>query len=90
MQERYKSIAHVLSVLNENFKPQQNESIPSLKYCKPSSDDNENGKEWMGHLKIKANDCSYKKHDRWLKEQLINGINNNYRNNYASSNILLP
>ena len=31
--------------------------------------------EWMGQLRIKANECNYQKCDRQLKEQLINGIN---------------
>ena len=30
----------------------------------------------MGRLYIKAAECSYKEHDRLLKEQYINGINN--------------
>ena len=29
----------------------------------------------MGHLGIKANKCEYKERDRRLKEQFINGIN---------------
>ena len=29
----------------------------------------------MSHLRIKANECNYKEHDRPLKEQFINGIN---------------
>ena len=35
----------------------------------------ESAEEWMGNLGIKANECSYKEHFRWLKEQCINGIN---------------
>ena len=29
----------------------------------------------MGHLRIKANECCYKEKDRKLKEQFINGMN---------------
>ena len=29
----------------------------------------------MGRLRITSNELNYKKHDRWLKEQLINEIN---------------
>ena len=29
----------------------------------------------MGHLRINANEYSYKDHDRQLKEQFLNGIN---------------
>ena len=32
----------------------------------------------MEHLKIKADECGYKERDIRLKEQLINGINDNY------------
>ena len=30
----------------------------------------------MSHLRIKSNECNYREHDRQLKEQFINGINN--------------
>ena len=29
----------------------------------------------MGHLRIKTNESNYKEHNRCLKEQIINGIN---------------
>ena len=35
----------------------------------------ENAEEWMGYLRLKANECEYKEKDRRLKEQFINGIN---------------
>ena len=34
------------------------------------------GKEWMGCLRVKANECEYKRRDRRLKEQFMNGISN--------------
>ena len=36
---------------------------------------NENAEEWMDHLRIKANEYSYKEKDRKFKEQFPNGIN---------------
>ena len=32
-------------------------------------------KEWMGHLRVTANKYKYKKSNRRLKEQFMNGIN---------------
>ena len=32
--------------------------------------------EWMGHLRIKANECKCEEKDGRLEEQFINGINN--------------
>ena len=31
----------------------------------------------MGHLIIKVHECKYKERDMWLKEQFINGIDDN-------------
>ena len=28
-----------------------------------------------GHLRITANECNYKEHDKWLKEQIVNRTN---------------
>ena len=47
----------------------------SLEYCKLSTDENESAEVWMDHLRIKANECNYKECVRQLKEQFINGIN---------------
>ena len=35
----------------------------------------ESSEEWMGRLKVKATDCKYKDGGRNLKEQFINGTN---------------
>ena len=40
-----------------------------------SRDENESAEEWIGHLKIKANECSYNWCDRQFKKQFINGTN---------------
>ena len=54
--------------------------ILSLQYCKLQRKENESTKELMGWLLIKAAECNYTDHDRWLKE-FINEIN--YERNYA-------
>ena len=47
----------------------------SLQYFKLIRKQNENAEEWMGCLRIKANECGYKEKDRRLKDQCTNGIN---------------
>ena len=49
---------------------------PSTTKCyKLSRNKSESAEEWIGHLRVKENECNYKKDDRWLKEQFIKGIN---------------
>ena len=48
--------------------------ILSLQYCKITRQQNTNAEKWMGHLRIKANACKYKK--KRLEQQVINCINN--------------
>ena len=62
-------------MLSNKFKPQHNETILSLHYCKVTRAQNKNAKEWIGYLKVKANEFRYKKEDKRLKEQFINSIN---------------
>ena len=38
----------------------------------------ESAEEWTGCITVKANQCEYKERDRRLKEQFVNGINDNY------------
>ena len=38
-------------------------------------EERKSAEEWMGQLRIKANECNYEKRGKRLKEQLINGIN---------------
>ena len=45
-----------------------------MQYCK-SVKENKNAEDWIGHLRVRANECEYKEEDRRLKEQFINGIN---------------
>ena len=46
------------------FKPQHNERILSLQYCKLMREQIKNAKQWMGILRIRANKCGYKEKDR--------------------------
>ena len=63
-------------MLKENFRLQHKEMILSLQYCRVNSKDNECTWERMVTLCIMAGECSYKGYDRRLKEQFINGIDN--------------
>ena len=48
----------------------------SLQYCKLHRKENESVEECRGGLCIKAAECNYKEHVKWLKEQFNNGIDN--------------
>ena len=63
-------------MLSEKFKSQHNDTILPLQYCKLLRDSNRMHEEWMDQLGIKPNECNYQEHDRWLKGQFIDGINN--------------
>ena len=62
-------------ILTEQFRPQHNEIILSLQYRKLSRQAAETKKDWMGRLRKMALDCQCKETDMYLKEQFINGIN---------------
>ena len=65
----------LLETLKSKFRPQHNEASLSLQYCKLSRQNNENSKQWGGRLRIMAAECNYKELDRYLKQQCINGLN---------------
>ena len=50
----------LFETLNSKFRPQHNETILSLQYCKLSRQSNENAEQWMGRLKLMAAECQYK------------------------------
>ena len=62
-------------MLSDKLKPHYNRRIFTLQYCKWKREQDQNAEEWIGHFRIKANECGYKEKDKILKEQLINGIN---------------
>ena len=66
------------NICNEEFRPQYNETILSLQYCKLSREEYDIAEKWMGRLRIKLNKYDYIEFDRCLKEQFINGINDNW------------
>ena len=47
-------------MLSEIFKPEHNKEMPSLQFCKLTREQNEKAKEWMGQLRLNANECGYK------------------------------
>ena len=65
------------TTLNNKFKPQYNETIKSLHFCKLGRRMNENAEEWLGRLRLAAVECNYKEIDRQLKEQFMHGLNDN-------------
>ena len=73
--EKCKTSSGLFYILSEKFKPQHNEIMLSLQYFKLAREQNENVEEWIGCLWIKLNESDYKEKDRRLKEQFINGIN---------------
>ena len=63
----------MLEVSSEKFKAWHNETFLLLQYCKLKREQNENAKELMDCLRIKAKKCGYKVKDWRLKEKSING-----------------
>ena len=58
----------LFEVLGEKAKPQHNETILALHYCKLMREQGISGEESMGHLRLKANKCGHKEKDKRLKE----------------------
>ena len=84
--EACKSAAGLYNVLKEKFRPLHNEITLSLQYRKLHKKENGSVQEWKVGS-IKAAECNYKGHDRWLKEQFNNDIKlRNYRRNYKRAN----
>ena len=67
----------LFNVLKEKFRPQHNEMILSLKYCKLHRKKNESAQQWMGQICIEVAEYNYKEHVRRLKEPFINGLDDN-------------
>ena len=67
-EEKCKTHSELSGVLSDECKSQHNERIVTSKK-------NENAKEWIGCLKLKANESGYKEKNRRLKEQFINDNN---------------
>ena len=58
--EKCKTNTGLYDVLSEKLKPQHNEMILSLQYCKLTREPNKHAKESMGHIRIDVNECGYK------------------------------
>ena len=63
-------------MLSHKFNSQHNKEILSLQYFTLARDQNKNAEDWMFYLRIQVNEFDCKEKDRRLKEQFINGINN--------------
>ena len=59
-QERCDTKEGLFTALNSKFKPQYNDTIMSLHFCKLCRQMNENADEWMGRLRLAAVECNYK------------------------------
>ena len=65
-QERCNTMEGFFKTLNNNFKPQNNETIKSLQFHKLDRQTTENAEEWMGRFRLAAIECNYKEIDRQL------------------------
>ena len=74
-EEQYRISTGLCEVLHQKFILQHEGTILSLQHCKLIREQNTNDEEWMGCFRIRANEFGYKEKDRRLKEQFINGIN---------------
>ena len=70
-QEKCGTSMGLFKMPSENFKPQHNESILSLQYCNLTIEQNKNAEEWIGHLRIKVQECWYKEKSRRLKNNSL-------------------
>ena len=64
-----KTVKGLFGMLGKKLKPQYNETISSLWYCKLNRKSEESAQEWMGRLRIKAKESKYKEYDRRLKQR---------------------
>ena len=55
-QENCRRRTDLFKVFSDKFKPQRNEAMLSLQYCKLTKELNKNAEEWMV-----SNECGYKK-----------------------------
>ena len=58
------------------FKLWHNEPLLLVQQCILNEGKNETVEEWMGCIRIKVNECNYKKGDRLLRHKFIIWINN--------------
>ena len=63
-QEICKSSAGLFSILNVKFKSKHNKTVLLLPYCKQSREENKSPEKWMGCLRVKTIEYSYKEYDR--------------------------
>ena len=55
-----------------------NERVKSLQICKLRRHKSENAEEWIMRVRIAAKEFNYQGLDRWVREQFIYGINDEY------------
>ena len=60
-QEKCKSSIVLCEDQIKKFNPQHNETVLSMQCCKLIRQQSGNPEEWIGHVRIKANECEYKR-----------------------------
>ena len=65
----------LFKMFSEKFSPHYKETILLLQYCKLSRKSAESVQEWMARLWIKVPEYTHQENDQGLKEQFINGMN---------------
>ena len=53
---------------------EDNQTVKSLWFCNLKKCKDENVEEWMKRVRSEAEECEYQEQDRWIKEQLICGL----------------
>ena len=67
----------LFTTFDNKFKPQFNEAIKLLKFCKLRRQTKEKAEEWRGRLRLAAVECNDKEVDRQLKEQFLLRLSDN-------------
>ena len=76
-QERCTTTEGLFTMLTNKLKSQNNETMKSLQFHMLGRQRNVNTEEWMGRLRLAAVESNYKEIDRQLKQQFIQGLNDN-------------
>ena len=58
-QQKCRTHLELFEEMSANIKPQHNETVGSLQYCKLLREQSDNAEEWMGYLRIKTDECKY-------------------------------
>ena len=71
----YRTVGDFFNILNSKFRPEHNETILLLQYCKVCRCDNDNAEEWLDRPHIMTTNFKCKEINRHLIDQFINSLN---------------